>query len=121
MDFQPYVIALLTTTRRKWMEKPQDEAMLGEKDLVVIHVTVRKDGTFEQPPTIETASKNGPFDDAALEAVRASAPFDPLPKSFSRPDLELRLVFSYKHSPSLRLLGVFPRPVVRSTPVRSNG
>jgi hypothetical protein len=43
------------------------------------------------------------LDEAALNAVRGSAPFDPLHTSFTGTDIELRLRFFYNQSPSQRL------------------
>jgi outer membrane biosynthesis protein TonB len=40
-------------------------------------------------------SGNKALDDAAVVAIRASAPFEHLPQSFKGPNIELRLNFLY--------------------------
>ena len=57
-------------------------------------MVIQKDGTAPAP-TLHLASGSDPWDKAALEAVRKAAPFDPLPKTCSRPSVEVHFHFEY--------------------------
>jgi outer membrane biosynthesis protein TonB len=41
-------------------------------------------------PTVEASSGKKALDNAAIAAIRASAPFEHLPNSFKGPNIELR-------------------------------
>jgi TonB family protein len=96
VDFRPYVRDMLVGIKRKWLEKMPEEAMMGEKGRVAIVATVRQDGTLAAlEPVIDTTSGERSLDMAALDAVRASAPFKHLPESFSGSDMKFRIWFLY--------------------------
>ena len=64
----------------------------GKKTVVI--AVIQKDGTAPAP-TLHLASGSDAWDKAALEAVRKAAPFDPLPKTYSRPGVEVHFHFEY--------------------------
>lgn len=64
----------------------------GSKAVVV--AAILKDGTAPAP-MLHMKSGSAAWDNAALEAVRKAAPFDPLPKSYARPSVEVHFHFEY--------------------------
>jgi TonB family protein len=102
-DFAPYVKRLLTVVKRNWMKQMPEDARMGEKGTVAVVVTIQKDGTLAgQGPTTDVDSRYKDMDRAALEAVRASAPFERLPDGFKGTELKLRATFFYNVSPPLK-------------------
>jgi protein TonB len=61
----------------------------------VVIVTIRKDGTASAP-ALHMKSGSDAWDAAAMEAVRKAAPFDPLPKSYRPPSVEVHFHFGYE-------------------------
>jgi len=93
VDFTAFSADLTKTVRRNWYAKLPAQAKDGTKGKVVIRFGIQQDGTLSAEPVVEVSSGNKPLDDAAVSAIRASAPFEPLPKSFK--NLELALSFFY--------------------------
>jgi protein TonB len=73
-------------------KRPASLPEAGKKAVVI--AVIQKDGTAPAP-TLHLASGSDPWDKAALEAVRKAAPFDPLPKTYSRPSVEVHFHFEY--------------------------
>ena len=73
-------------------KRPASLPEAGKKAVVI--AVIQKDGTAPAP-TLHLASGSDPWDKAALEAVRKAAPFDPLPKTYSRPGVEVHFHFEY--------------------------
>jgi TonB family protein len=95
-DYSAYFKQLSTTVRRNWTASLPESVMSGEKGIVVIRVQVRRDGTFlNDTPKVETSSRRDELDNAAIAAVRASAPFPHLPDDFHGSNVELRMTFLY--------------------------
>jgi TonB family protein len=64
--------------------------------MVVIQFKIMKNGEVPQPdPQLTRTSGKEPLDRAAMSAIRASSPFEPLPPAFSGPFIELRFIFLY--------------------------
>lgn len=101
-DLTPYVKRLLLALNRNEMKQRPEDAKMGEKGAVAVLVTIQKDGTLTpQGPTIDVGSRYKDMDRAALEAVRASAPFERLPDGFNGAELKLRVTFFYNVTPPL--------------------
>ena len=60
----------------------------------VVKIEILRDGKCSEP-TLQHKSGTRAWDDAALEALRRAAPFEPLPKSFSRDSVEVHFHFIY--------------------------
>ncbi len=65
---------------------PWSLPVVGKK--TVVQAVIAKDGRLASAMvTMESGSKA--WDDAALSAVRSAAPFDPLPKGYAYPSVEV--------------------------------
>jgi len=60
----------------------------------VVIAVIRRDGSAPGP-ALHYRSGSDAWDAAALDAVKKAAPFDPLPKSYSRPTVEVHFHFEY--------------------------
>jgi TonB family protein len=96
VDFSGYMNRLLASVKRNWFAIIPESARLGDKGMVVIQFKIMKNGDVPQPdPTLTRTSGKEPLDRAAMSAIRASSPFEPLPPAFSGPFIELRFIFLY--------------------------
>jgi TonB family protein len=96
VDFSNYLARLLASVRRNWYAVIPESARLGEKGRVILQFRIARDGTvpYPEPALVRTSGKE-PLDRAAMAAIRASNPFEPLPPAFSGPYIELRFTFLY--------------------------
>jgi TonB family protein len=70
--------------------------MLGDKGIVYVTFTVNPDGSIQaQDPELLRTSDKEPLDKAAMSSIRASNPFEPLPKEFRGPNMKFGIVFLY--------------------------
>jgi TonB C terminal len=96
VDFRSYIQRLLATLKRNWMAVMPESAMMGDRGLTSTTFKIRPDGSVVPPdPTLERTSGKEPLDNAAMSAIHASNPFEPLPPQFHGPYLELRIWFDY--------------------------
>jgi TonB family protein len=96
VDFTQYMNRLLASVKRNWFAIIPESARLGDKGMVVIQFKIMKNGEVPQPdPSLTRTSGKEPLDRAAMSAIRASSPFEPLPSAFSGPFIELRFIFLY--------------------------
>jgi hypothetical protein len=96
VDFSNYIQRLLATLKRNWDAVMPESAMMGEKGLTSTTFKIRPDGSVVPPdPILERTSGREPLDNAAMSAIHASNPFEPLPSQFHGPYLELRIWFDY--------------------------
>lgn len=96
VDFSSYLTRLLASVKRNWYAIIPESARMGDKGRVIIQFHIVRDGNvpFGEPLLIRTSGKE-PLDTAAMAAIRASNPFEPLPPAFSGPNIELRIIFLY--------------------------
>jgi len=100
VDFTNFAKDLFAALSRQCAAKMSQPALMGEREKVVVRVTIQKDGTLGgQPPIVEESSGKNEVDAAAVNAVRSAAPFDHLPDAFDGPSIELRLAIAYKERP----------------------
>jgi outer membrane biosynthesis protein TonB len=96
VDFNPYIQRLLATLRRNWMAVMPESAYMGDKGIVFTTFQINPDGSVPSPdPQLERTSGKEPLDTAAMSAIHASNPFEPLPSQFHGPYLRLRIIFIY--------------------------
>jgi outer membrane biosynthesis protein TonB len=96
VDFSSYIQRLLATLKRNWYAVMPESAMLGDKGIVSTTFQINRDGSVPPPdPLLERTSGKGPLDNAAMSAIHASNPFEPLPSQFKGPYIRLRIVFLY--------------------------
>jgi outer membrane biosynthesis protein TonB len=100
VDFNPYIQRLLATLKRNWMAVMPESAYMGDKGIVYTTFQINPDGSVPSPdPQLERTSGKEPLDTAAMAAIHASNPFEPLPSQFHGPYLRLRIIFLYNVSP----------------------
>jgi TonB family protein len=101
VDFTAFSANLLRTVKRNWLAlMPLEARDENTKGRVAVRFGIQKDGQLSNVPVVESSSGRKALDDAAVSAVKASAPFDRLPGSFKGPSIELRLTFFYNLPPS---------------------
>jgi hypothetical protein len=100
VNFDPYITRLLATLKRNWYAVMPESAMMGDRGLVSTTFKIYPDGSVRAPdPNLERTSGKEPLDNAAMSAIHASNPFEPLPSQFHGPYLELRIWFLYNIPP----------------------
>jgi TonB family protein len=85
----PYMASLKTALTQRW-QPPRGEQSLR----VVVEFTVLADGTL-QDVVVKTSSGNPETDAAAIKAVEASSPLQPLPTEWNVPQIPIRFTFDY--------------------------
>jgi TonB family protein len=96
VDFTNYVARMLASVRRNWYAVIPESARLGERGVVVLDFAVQRDGSVPMSyPELMRTSGREPLDRAAISAIRASNPFEPLPQAFSGPEVRFRFIFLY--------------------------
>jgi outer membrane biosynthesis protein TonB len=96
VDFSSYIQRLLATLQRNWYAVMPESAYLGDKGIVGTTFQINKDGSVPSPdPLLERTSGKQPLDNAAMSAIHASNPFEPLPAKFPGQFIRLRIVFLY--------------------------
>jgi TonB family protein len=91
-DISPWVKGVVDKIRNNWTLPPIDESIaMGE---VKIFILIGKKGDLMSMEIVK--SSNFPvFDETTIEAIRASAPFLPMPDDFPYDKLEAYLVFQF--------------------------
>lgn len=100
VDFNPYIQRLLATLKRNWYAIMPTSALMGDRGIVSTTFQINPDGSIPSPdPELERTSGKEPLDNAAMSAIHASNPFEPLPSQFHGPYLKLRIIFIYNIPP----------------------
>jgi TonB family protein len=101
VDFTDYINRLLAVLKRNWLAvMPESARTMGERGVVFTDFQVNPDGSVPPPdPILERTSGKEPLDNAAMSAIHASNPFEPLPSQFHGPFLKLRIAFIYNIPP----------------------
>ncbi|MGH9717985.1 MAG: TonB C-terminal domain-containing protein [Candidatus Acidiferrales bacterium] len=101
VDFTSYIQRVLATLRRNWYAVMPESVSLGDQGVVYTTFQIDPDGSVPAPdPILERSSGKLPLDNAAMSAIHASNPFEPLPSAFHGPYLKLRIVFLYNVTPA---------------------
>ncbi len=95
VDFNPYIRRLLEALKRNWLYVMPESAR-WDKGVVFTTFEINRDGSVPPPdPILERTSGKQPLDNAAMSAIHASNPFEPLPSAFHGPSIRLRIAFIY--------------------------
>jgi len=96
VDFTNYIARMLASVRRNWYAVIPESARLGDRGMVVLDFAVQRDGGVpSSQPFLMRGSGREPLDRAAISAIRASNPFEPLPPAFTGPEVKFRFIFLY--------------------------
>lgn len=96
VDFSDYLTRLLARVKLNWESVMPISARMGDKGVVVMRFRIMTNGDMPNPdPVLERTSGKEPLDRAAGASLTASNPFEPLPSAYTRPYLELRIIFLY--------------------------
>jgi outer membrane biosynthesis protein TonB len=100
VDFSNYLQRVYVTVKRNWFAVMPESVRLGDKGVVSLQFRIMRDGSVpaNEPATVHTSTKE-PLDRAAVSSIRASNPFEPLPRAFSGPFIELRFTYYYNLQP----------------------
>ena len=89
VDFVPYMRELQRRIKRNWHPPRRDES----KRVQVLFKLNKKGDLLRL--NISKSSGNIEADDAALEAIKMSAPFRPLPPEYQGSDIDIQFTFDY--------------------------
>lgn len=96
VNFNDYLTRLLARVTQNWYAVMPISARMGDKGVVIERFRIMTNGDMPNPdPVLERTSGKEPLDRAAGSALTASNPFEPLPSAYTRPYLELRIIFLY--------------------------
>ncbi|HKO03951.1 MAG TPA: TonB C-terminal domain-containing protein [Candidatus Acidoferrales bacterium] len=96
VDFNGYLARLVARVKQNWYSVMPESARMGDRGRVIVDFKIMRDGSFQMSePLPRSSSEKPPLDSAAIGALRASSPFEPLPSAFNGPYIELRFIFLY--------------------------
>jgi TonB family protein len=100
VDFGPYIQRVIWDTKRAWYPIIPESARppLDKQGKVLIRFKILPDGTVTDM-RLESPSGDVSLDRAAWAGITGAAPYEPLPKAFKGPYLELRFYFLYNIRP----------------------
>lgn len=99
-DFDSYLKNVYVSVRHNFLSDVPDSFMKGEKGVVVVRLQIQRDGTLsEKSLAIVSSTGTKDMDEAALRAIRTTAPFVALPKEYTKPNIDLQFRFFYNTSP----------------------
>lgn len=95
-----YCQKLLMRVHGNWFRVMPAVAYMGDRGEVAIDFAIGRDGGIIGDIVIAEKGRAGrPLKDAAIKAVRESAPFEALPQQFNFATLRLRVLFFYNIKP----------------------
>ena len=86
-----YQKKVYTKVASAW-KRPASTPKPGSKAVVI--AVIQRDGKAPGP-TLHLSSGSDAWDAAATEAVKKASPFEPLPKTYTRPTVEVHFHFEY--------------------------
>jgi TonB family protein len=100
VDFGPYIARVVYDTKRAWYPIIPESARppLDKQGRVLIRFKILPDGTVTDM-MLESPSGDVSLDRAAWAGITGAAPYEPLPRQFKGPFLELRFYFLYNIRP----------------------
>jgi TonB family protein len=94
VDFSQYIKKVVGEVRKNWYASMPDEAYGGAKGRTVVLLRIQTDGKIVNV-SMESSSGSDSLDQAAMNGIRTSSPFDPLSPQFKGPYVDLRFRFLY--------------------------
>ena len=95
-DFSPYLSLVVKRIRKYWYAEMPSEVYLGSKGCVVVDFTIMQSGVLSDAgTTIVHTTGDQQLDEAALKAIRNSAPYPALSDAFKGGLVRLRFSFRY--------------------------
>ena len=94
VDFNPYLLRILSLVRRNWYSVIPEIARLGKQGRVVLEFSILRNGNVPDL-ILRGSSGTESLDQAALSSIHLSAPFPPLPPEFPGQDIRLRFIYLY--------------------------
>jgi len=88
-DFSTYMKTMQKDIKKNW-NPPKGNTSRK----VVLLFKIAKDGSLKSY-SVYQSSGNKDSDDAAIEALKATAPFSPLPKEYTKDDIDIQFTFDY--------------------------
>jgi hypothetical protein len=99
-ETKPWLTAFSEKVRTKWGPKLKEFAIYEDKGIVLVRLTLIRNGYLVQDPArIEFSSGSLKLDDASLGTMLAAAPFEPFPEKLKSEKMELRITFRYAYLP----------------------
>jgi TonB family protein len=96
VDFTSYFQRLQAIVYRNWQAVMPQSVIMGERGKVILQFRIMQNGVVpDAEPIMYMSSHKEALDRAAVGAIRASTPFEPLPHAFTGPYIELRGTFKY--------------------------
>jgi protein TonB len=81
---------------------PYEAAVAGIQGELVLDFVIARSGTVNSIDLVRSSGSKI-LDDEAIRSIRKAAPFDPIPKDYNIPSLQIRGRFVYVHGGALRL------------------
>ena len=88
-DFKDYMPKMQNKIKSNW-NPPKSE----KPSKVILNYEIKKDGTLGEIK-VSTSSGDNKVDEMAIEALKKSAPFEPLPKGFAGDKVDVQFTFDY--------------------------
>ena len=87
--FRDYMKTMQTSIKKNWNPPKGDTSRQ-----VVLFFKIAKDGSLKNYSVLQS-SGNDKTDEAAIEALKAAAPFAPLPEEYTKDDIDIQFTFDY--------------------------
>ena len=87
--FKDYMKTLQTNIKKNW-NPPKDNTSRH----VVLLFKIAKDGSLKSYSVFQSSGNND-TDNAAIEALKATSPFDPLPEEYTKDAIDIQFTFDY--------------------------
>ena len=87
--FRDYMKTLQTSIKKNW-NPPQGDTSRQ----VVLFFKIAKDGSLKNYSVLQSSGNND-TDEAAIKALKAAAPFEPLPEEYNKDDIDIQFTFDY--------------------------
>ena len=105
-DFSPYISKLVQSLMPNLKAHLPESASNGKKGVVTLQVQLKQDGSLAEGSPVAATDSGAPtsaeykeMEAASIAAVRATAPYGPLPESYLEPTFMLKMTFYFNFYP----------------------